>query len=275
MSDNPFKRWFAAGNTRPTPLGTWLMAAAPATAEALGHAGFDFLVVDAEHVPIDTADLAHILRAVAATPAAPLVRLAWNDQVLVKKALDAGAETIMIPFVETAEEARRAVAFAKYPPMGVRGVAAVHRASRFGADAAYLKTANDRTCVILQLETPGAIERLAEIAAVPGVDALFVGPGDLAAAMGHIGDIGHQDVQAAIEAAARMAKDAGKPVGIVGGNPEMVGRFRAYGYDFCAVASDVAMMTGRARDWLATLRQDGAATVGAGPGDAATEGPGY
>lgn len=249
---NRFKAGLARGGS--TPFGTWLMAAAPATAEALGHAGFDFLVVDMEHVPIEVADLAHILRAVAATPAVPVVRLAWNDQVLIKRVLDAGAETIMVPFVESAEEAERAVAFAKYPPAGIRGVAAVHRASRFGAAADYLQRANDETCVILQLETPAAIGRLAEIAAVPGVDALFVGPGDLSAAMGHIGNIAHPEVQALIAHAAKAAKAAGKPVGIVGPNPDMVQRFLDCGYDFAAVASDIAMMTGRARDWLAALR---------------------
>lgn len=252
---NRFKSWLADQGPKP-PLGTWLMSAAPATAEALGHCGFDFLVIDMEHVPIEVADLAHLLRAVAATPAEPVVRLAWNDQVLVKRVLDAGAGTIMLPFVETAEEARRGVAFAKYPPLGARGVAAVHRASRFGAAADYLKRANDETCVIVQLETPGAIDRLAEIAAVPGVDALFVGPGDLAAAMDHIGEVGHPSVQALIEQAAKSAKAACKPIGIVGPNPDMVRRFIEYGYTYAAIASDMAMMTGRARDWLATLKRE-------------------
>ena len=126
---NRFKRSASRDRARRSPLGTWLMSAAPATAEAIGHCGFDFLVVDMEHVPIEVADLPDILRAVGATPAEPVVRLAWNDQVLVKRVLDAGAQTIMLPFVQTAEEARAAVRVAKYPPAGVRGVAAVHRAS--------------------------------------------------------------------------------------------------------------------------------------------------
>jgi 2-dehydro-3-deoxyglucarate aldolase/4-hydroxy-2-oxoheptanedioate aldolase len=251
--ENRFKRWLGGEGPRP-PLGTWLMAAAPATAEAMGYTGFDFLVVDMEHVPIEVSDLTHILRAIGCTPADAVVRLAWNDQVLIKRALDAGAQTIMVPFVQTAEEARQAVSFAKYPPEGVRGVAAVHRGSRFGRAADYLKRANDQIAVIVQLETPDAIERLREIAAVPGVDALFVGPGDLSAAMGHIGNIAHPDVQALIEKAAKASHAAGKPVGIVGPNPDMVRRFIDYGYDFAAVASDIAMMTGRASDWLGALR---------------------
>ena len=126
----------------------------------------------------------------------------------------------------------------------------------FGAATDYLKRANDETCVIVQLETPGAVDRLAEIAAVPGVDALFVGPGDMAAAMGRIGEIAHPEVQAMLERAAREARAVGKPVGIVGPNPEMVRKFQDYGYTFTAVASDVAMMTGRARDWLADLKRE-------------------
>lgn len=251
--ENRFKRWLQGAGPKP-PLGTWLMAAAPATAEAMGYTGFDFLVVDMEHVPIEVSDLTHILRAVGCTPADAVVRLAWNDQVLVKRVLDAGAQTIMVPFIQNAQEARQAVAFAKYPPQGVRGVAAVHRGSRFGRASDYLKRANDEIAVIVQLETPEAIERLPEIAAVPGVDALFVGPGDLSAAMGHIGNIAHPEVQALIEKAAQDSHRAGKPVGIVGPNPDMVRRFIGYGYDFAAIASDIAMMTGRATDWLGALR---------------------
>ena len=255
---NRFKGWLTGEGSRP-PVGTWLMAAAPATAEALGYSGFDFLVVDMEHVPIEISDLAAILRAIGCTPADAVVRLAWNDQVLVKRALDAGAQTIMLPFVQTADEAMQAVSFAKYPPDGVRGVAAVHRGSRFGRAVDYLKRANDETAVIVQLETPEAVARLSEIAAVAGVDALFVGPGDLAAAMGHIGNIAHPDVQDLIQRAASMARDAGKPIGIVGPNPDMVRRFIDYGYTYVAVGSDLAMMTGRAADWLGALRQAPAA----------------
>jgi 2-dehydro-3-deoxyglucarate aldolase/4-hydroxy-2-oxoheptanedioate aldolase len=248
---NPFLDGLRAGRR---PLGTWLMAAAPATAEALGHVGFDFLVLDMEHVPVGLPELAHLLRAVGCTPAAPVVRLAWNDPVEIKRAMDAGARTLMLPFVQTAEEAAAAARAMRYPPEGSRGVAAVHRASRYGREPDYLARANAAACTIVQLETPEAIDRLPAIAAQPGVDALFVGPGDLAAALGRIGDIAHRDVQALIEKAARDARAAGKPVGIVGPNPAMVARFRDWGYQFAAIASDLAMMTGRAADWLGELR---------------------
>lgn len=250
---NRFKSWMSDAQ-RIMPLGTWLMSGAPSTAEAMGYCGFDFLVVDMEHVPIEISDLAQLLRAIGCTPAEAVVRLAWNDQVLVKRAMDAGAQTLMLPFVQTAEEAREAASYMRYPPNGVRGVAAVHRASRFGKATDYLRRANDQAYTIVQLETPEAIERLTEIAAVDDVDALFVGPGDLSAAMGHIGNIAHPEVQALIAKAAKDCKAAGKPVGIVGPNPAMVGQFIEYGYSFAAMASDIAMMTGRGTEWLAQLR---------------------
>jgi 2-keto-3-deoxy-L-rhamnonate aldolase RhmA len=259
---NPFKRWLAEEGRR--PLGTWLMSGSPMTAEAMGFCGFDFLVLDMEHVPIDLAQTVEILRAVAGTPAVPVVRLPWNDQVTVKRVLDAGAQTLMFPFVQNAEEARRAVSYTRYPPEGVRGVAAVHRASRYGQAAGYLRRAGEEICVVLQLETPQAVAAMPEIAAVPGVDALFVGPGDLSAAMGHLGDIAAEEVQDALAGAAAAARRCGKPVGIVGPNPDMVRRFLGYGYDFAAIASDMAMMTGRAREFLGALRPVPAETAPSG-----------
>ena len=245
---------FRAALSRGVPLGTWLMSGAPATAEALGHAGFDFLVLDLEHVPVDAPQAIEHLRAIGNTKAAPVVRLPWNDLVWIKRILDAGGQTIMVPFVQNAEEAKRAVAASRYAPEGIRGVAAVHRASQYGADAGYLHHANAQTYVIVQLETPEAVAAAPEIAAVKGVDALFLGPGDLSAAMGHMGQIGHEAVQAKIAEAAQAAKQAGKPIGIVGPNPEMVHRFLGYGYDYAAIASDMGMMTGRANEFLGALR---------------------
>jgi len=249
---NGFKDRLRTSGSAPQ-IGTFLMAAAPSTAEALGFCGFDFLVVDMEHVPIEVSDAVGILRAIAGTPAQAVVRLAWNDRILVKRMLDAGARTLMFPFIQTVEEATAAVSYTRYPPDGVRGVAAIHRASRFGRVPGYLKSASQDIAVIVQLETPEAIERLEEIAAVPGVDALFVGPGDLAASMGRLGEIDHPEVRALITAAAAKARRIGKPVGIVGANPDLVRSFLSDGYAFAAVASDIAMMTGRAVEWRASL----------------------
>jgi 2-dehydro-3-deoxyglucarate aldolase/4-hydroxy-2-oxoheptanedioate aldolase len=203
----------------------------------------------------------HLRRAIANTPAQAVVRLEWNDPVLIKKMLDAGAQTLMVPFVQTKAEAARAVAACRYPPTGTRGIAAVHRASRYGRDADYLRSANDEICVILQLETRSAIADMAEIAAVPGVDALFIGPGDLAGDMGELGRIAAAPVQDALRDAAAAARACGKPLGIVGPNPDMVGRFRDWGYGFVAIASDLAMMTARAGELLGSLRDQAPAPV--------------
>ena len=248
---NLFKRAITSGKT---PVGTWLMSGAPSTAEALGCAGFDFLVVDMEHVPIDVAGMIEILRTVAGTSAQAIVRPPWNDTVMVKRAMDAGAQSLLFPFVQNADEARRAVAATRYPPAGIRGVAATHRGSRYGTVANYLKRANDEVCVIVQIETTAALEKLDEIAAVPGVDSIFVGPGDLSASMGHIGDIGHAEVQNKLAAAAAACRRLGKPCGIVGPTPEMVGKFLEYGYSWVAIGSDVGMMVGRAQEYLGKVR---------------------
>ena len=191
MPKNTFKQALRDGRI---VYGTWLMSGAPSTAEALGCAGFDSLVVDMEHVPVDTPEMIEILRTLAGTPAQAVVRLPWNDMVMVKRALDGGAQTVMMPFVQTADEARRAVAYTRYPPDGIRGVAAMHRASRYATIPNYLKAAGDEICVTVQIETLSALEQLPQIAAMPGVDSIFLGPGDLSAAMGFLGDIGRVEV---------------------------------------------------------------------------------
>ncbi|MDE2305847.1 MAG: 2-dehydro-3-deoxyglucarate aldolase [Gammaproteobacteria bacterium] len=286
MESNPFKSRLAdalaaapaATAGRAPMLGTWLMSAAPAAAEALGHCGFDFLVVDMEHSPIDLGETIGLLRAIAGTPSEPLVRIAWNDQVLVKRVLDAGARNVMFPFVQNADEAAAAVSYTRYPPQGVRGVAAMHRGSRYGQVKDYLRRANDQIAVVIQLETPEAIERLPAIAAVPGVDSLFLGPGDLSAAMGRIGAIGDPEVQAMIARAARDAHAAGRPIGIVGAHPAQVATYLEYGYDWVAVASDLAMLTGRAGEFVAAVRGQSAVSgqsAGGGSNAGAAGGPAY
>lgn len=250
---NHLKRRLADDGEEP-PVGTWFMSAAPQAVEALGFCGFDFIVVDMEHVPVDVPQLAHLLRALAATPTPPAVRITSNDRVVIKRVLDAGAGTVIVPFVQSAEEAADAVRAAKYPPLGIRGVAAVQRASRFGAATDYLARANDETCVVAQLETPEAIDRLPEIAAVDGLDAVFVGPNDLAAAMGHIGSVGNDEVQRKVEQAARVAKAEGIAAGALAPNVAMAQRFIDYGYSYVAIASDLAMMMASARGWLSDFR---------------------
>ena len=267
---DPFNNPFRALLKEPSiPLGTWLMSGTPSTAEAMGCIGFDWLVVDMEHVPIDYKDAYQILQAIAGTKAIPVIRLAWNDVVMVKRALDIGAQTLMFPFVQSAEDARRAVASTRYPQPGdanpgTRGFAAMHRASRYATAPDYGKRANEGIFRMIQLETPDAIARLEEIAAVDGVDALFIGPGDLSSAMGQIGNIAHPNVAALMQDAAARAKKIGKPIGIVGPTPEMVQQFIKDGYTYVAVASDMGMMMRQANAFFAAMKPALAKSINTG-----------
>jgi len=254
---NHFKAWLKE-RRQPVPLGTWMMTGSASVAEAMGYAGFDYLVLDTEHVPVDQLDALSIMRALAGTPTTEiLMRLPWNDAVVVKKALDGGAQSLMFPFIQNAAEARAAVASTRYPANGnggTRGVAAVHRASRYGAIQNYLHEANEQICVVTQLETPQAVANMEEIAAVDGVDAIFIGPADLSANMGYLGDIAHPEVQAILKSAVATCNRLGKPCGIVGGNPELVGNYIASGFSFVAIASDMSMMVARAKEQIAAVR---------------------
>jgi len=253
---NPFRQLLLAHGSK-APIGTWVMSASPIVAEAVGTAGFDWGVLDMEHTPLDVMDLVHLLQAVGNTKMVPVVRVPWNDAVTVKRVLDAGAQTVLFPFIQNADEAARAVAATRYPPEGVRGMAGMSRASRFGTTPDYLKVANGMTGVVVQLETPLAIAHLEEIAAVPGVDALFVGPADLSGAMGHVGQLTHPDVMAAMGNAAERARAIGKPIGTVGGTPETVTRYRAMGYDYVAIASDLGLLMRGAQAAVQALRNAG------------------
>ncbi len=250
---NPFTRLLHERATK-VPIGTWVMSASPIVAEAVGHAGFDWAVLDMEHTPLDLMDLVHLLQAVGCTPMQPLVRVPWNDTVNVKRVLDAGARALLFPFIQNAREAARAIAATRYPPAGVRGMAGMSRGSLFGTTPDYFRVANDGICAVLQLETRDAVAQLEAIAAVPGCDALFVGPGDLSGTMGHVGQLTHPDVLALMADAARRAQAIGMPIGTVGGNAETVAQYRAMGYDFVAVASDLGLLMRAAQAASAALR---------------------
>ena len=252
---NAFRQMMTAAAGQ-APLGAWIMSASPLLTEASGHAGFDWAVLDMEHTPIDLSTLVSMLQATLGTPMVPIVRVPWNDTVMVKRVLDAGATTVLFPFIQNADEAARAVAATRYPPEGVRGMAAMSRASKFGTTPNYLTTANAGQGVILQIETPQAMAQLEAIAGVPGVDALFLGPGDLAGTMGLPGQTGHASVVAAMEDAAVRAHKVGKPIGTVVGTIEQVQHFRAKGYDFVGLASDLGLFMRVATASLKTLRAD-------------------
>jgi len=235
--------------------GTFIMSASPLIAEAVGCCGFDWAIIDGEHSPVDTMDIAQMLQALGTTPTVPIVRMAWNDPILVKRVLDAGASTLLFPFIQDAEEAARAVLATRYPPEGIRGMAGLSRASRFGAVPDHFRTANSRIGVVVQLETCAALDALESIAAVPGVDALFVGPTDLSGSMGHVGNPAHPQVQQALVDFARRCKKAGKPAGTLAANPDQARQFAEAGFSFVALGSDLGLLTGNARAMLGRLQE--------------------
>ncbi len=250
---NAFLQLLKAAGAHP-PVGTWISSASAVVAEAIGYAGFDWGVVDMEHAPLDVPGVLQLLQALSGTKMVPVVRVPWNDTVVVKRVLDAGATTVLFPFVQDADEARRAVAAMRYPPEGVRGVAGMSRASRYGSTPNYLKNANSQVGAIVQIETPAALEQLEAIAAVPGVDAMFIGPADLSAAMGQVGNLTHPSVMDAMAKAVQRCKAIGMPVGTLGTSPEIVAQYRATGFDFVAVSSDIGFIMRGAQAALAALR---------------------
>jgi 2-keto-3-deoxy-L-rhamnonate aldolase RhmA len=253
----PFASMFHPGAV---PIGTWTMSASPLLAEATARAGFDWTVLDMEHTPLDMGSLVSLLQAVQGSALLPITRVPWNDAVTIKRVLDAGATTLLVPFVQHADEARAAVAATRYPPEGIRGMAAMSRASQFGTVPDHFRHANTQVGLIVQIETPAALAQLEAIAAVPGVDALFLGPGDLSGAMGLPGQTGHPAVQAAMQEAARRARAAGVRIGTVMGTTEQVAACREWGYDFVGIASDLGLFMRAATGVLKQLR-DTAPTV--------------
>lgn len=248
LSQIPFKTRIAHAQSRKKPLiGSWLMTASPLIAELMGTAGFEFLVVDMEHAPMDIPEMVGMLHALNGTQSSPVVRLAWNDFVQVKRTLDAGALTVMFPFIQNKDEAISAVAATRYPPHGIRGVAAMHRGSKFGTTANFLSEASKPISVILQIETPEALAQIKDIASVEGVDAIFIGPGDLSTTMGYPGNIMAAEVQDAIKNAAKILKEMNMPCGIVGADENSLNLYQSYGYDFIAIASDLALLMNNAK----------------------------
>ena len=248
---NDFKRRLAAGEVL---NGFWLSLASPVASEALSLAGFDWLLFDGEHSPVDVAGVQPLLQAAATGTASAVVRPAWNDKVLIKRLLDIGAQTLLVPFVQSAEEAAAAVLASRYPPHGVRGGAGATRASRYGQTEDYFAVANREICVLVQVETGEALGRLEEIAAVDGVDGVFIGPSDLAASMGHLGRPGHPEVQAALKDAAARIAATGKAPGILATNAADARRYVDWGYRFVAAGVDIGVLMAGAKAMLAEVR---------------------
>jgi 4-hydroxy-2-oxoheptanedioate aldolase len=247
LPQNAFKRALAAGQLQ---IGLWCSLASPIAAEIVADSGFDWLLIDSEHSPNEIPDLLAALQAVGRGTASPVVRPPWNDQVMIKRVLDIGAQTLLLPYVQNPDEARRAVAASRYPPAGIRGVTASGRAARYGRVKDYLKRADSEICVIAQVETRSALYELEAIAAVEGIDAIFIGPSDLAASLGHVGHPQHEDVQAALEDAVRRLTAIGVPAGILTPSEDEARRYIEWGYRFVAVGVDIALLA-RSADALA------------------------
>jgi 2-keto-3-deoxy-L-rhamnonate aldolase RhmA len=235
---NGFKRAIAA---RKPQLGIWSSLTSNLLAEILGDAGFDWILFDTEHAPNDLQQLIGQLQAIRGTSVHAMVRPAANDPVLIKRVLDIGFRNVLVPFVQTAEDAALAVTATRYPPKGTRGVSAYQRNNGYGRIKSYFEQIDDNITVAVQIETKEAITNLQSIAATPGVDAIFVGPGDLAASFGHLGQIRHADVQNAIRSIGEKATAAGVPAGIVAGNAEDAERYLTWGFTFMTVGSDIAL----------------------------------
>ena len=247
MPRNTFKHAIAKGETQ---IGLWCSLCGAIPAEIVSHSGFDWLLLDTEHSPNEVPDVLAQLQAVQAGTASAIVRPAWNDTVLIKRFLDIGAQSLLIPFVQNPDEARRAVEATRYPPAGVRGITGSGRASRYGRVKDYLKNASREICLLVQVETRSALDNIEAIASVDGIDGVFIGPNDLAASFGHIGNWSHPEVQAALEDAVRRLKKIGKPAGILTPNEEEAKRFIQWGYTFVAVGADLGLLA-RGADALA------------------------
>jgi 4-hydroxy-2-oxoheptanedioate aldolase len=247
--NNTFKAAMSSGQLQ---IGFWQSLGTSVTAEISAYAGFDWLLIDGEHGVNDLRSIRDQLMVVDPSPTQAVVRISSVDVVEVKQVMDAGAQTILVPIVDTAQDAELMARAMRYPPAGIRGNGAnVARASGYGKIADYVHGANDQACLLVQVETTQAIDNLDEILQIDGVDGVFIGPADLATSMGHIGNPGHADVQSAIDAAILKIRAAGKAPGILMADETRVRRYIELGALFVAVGSDVAVLGNGAKNLAA------------------------
>ena len=239
LPGNPFKRALNDGRAQ---IGLWSSLSSNYSVEVIAGAGFDWILLDMEHSPNDLESLLAQLQAAAPYATHPVVRVPWNDMVAMKRILDVGAQSLLVPYVSTADEARAAVAHTRYPPEGVRGVAGTTRATRFGRIKDYARFAHDEICVLVQVETQDALDSIEAICAVDGVDGVFIGPADLHASMGYVGEIANPKVKPIIDDAIRRIRKAGKAPGILTPSEEDARRWLACGALFVAVGADVGIL---------------------------------
>ena len=240
MPLNTFKRALAAGETQ---IGLFLGLASAYTAEVVATAGFDWLLIDGEHGPNDLRSIIAQLQALAPYPVRPVVRTVDHDVARIKQLLDGGAQTLMVPMVESAADAEKLVRAMRYPPNGIRGVGtAMARAARWNGVKDYFAQADREMCLIVQIESTTGLAAIDEILQVEGVDAVFIGPSDLAASMGYLGNPGHPEVKAAVEGAIRKISAAGLAAGVFSADPAAAEAYRQIGASFLLVGVDALLL---------------------------------
>jgi 4-hydroxy-2-oxoheptanedioate aldolase len=250
---NQFKELLKSGKPA---IGTLIQLPSPPAVEVLAQAGFDWLLIDTEHGPIDMEKLQAMIRATSGTPATPIVRVACNLDWLAKRALDGGALGVMTPGVNSAEQALAAVRAVRYPPEGNRGFGPTFAALRWGLTAAeYMEQANDAVMAIVQIEHVDAVARIDEILAVPGIDLALIGPYDLSGSMNRLGQVAHPEVQAAIDRVLKAANKANVPAGIFGVTADEINRYIAQGFRAMLAGVDVAFLALGAKGMLSQIRR--------------------
>ena len=249
LPQNEFKKALVAGRQQ---IGLWVSLASAYSTEIVAGSGFDWLLIDGEHSPNDPPTILPQLQAAAAYPVTCIVRPAWNDKVLIKRYLDVGVQSLLIPYVQTVEEAEAAVAAVRFPTQGVRGVAGVTRATRYGRIPDYNKRAHEQICLLVQIETRQGLDNLEKIARVDGIDGIFIGPADLSAGLGYLGQIQHPESQKAIQDAIERIRACDKPAGILATDEASARRYIEWGTTFTAVGVE-AMILARETEKLAAL----------------------
>ena len=239
LPQNAFKRALKAGKAQ---IGLWSSLSSNYTVEVIAGAGFDWILLDTEHSPNDLESLLTQLQAAAPYPTHPVVRVPWNDMVVIKRVLDVGAQSLLVPYVSTPEEAAAAVSYVRYPPAGVRGVAGTTRASRFGRVKDYARKAQDELCLLVQVETQGALDAIESICAIDGVDGVFIGPADLHASLGYPGEVANPKVKPLIDDAIRRIRKCGKAPGILTPSEADARHWLECGALFVAVGADVGIL---------------------------------
>jgi 4-hydroxy-2-oxoheptanedioate aldolase len=256
--NTPINAFKSALARKETSIGLWLGLSDPYSAELCAGCGFDWLLIDGEHAPNDLRSILGALQAIAAYPVQPIVRLPEGSTTLIKQVMELGATSLLIPMVESAEQARELVRAMRYPPSGVRGVGSgMARSSRWNGYATYLADANDRACLLVQVETETALARVREIAAVDGVDGVFIGPADLAASMGFVGQTSHPEVRARIEEGLRAIAACGKASGILCTDESLARHYIEVGVQFIAVGVDTSLLAGAARSLAGRFKRPG------------------